>query len=135
MQFRRIVIAAALTVLLDTGPVRAQDAPWTQYRGLNALEIPYANGPINATRVPEIWLKLHGSAPRRFGIDTGSTGIVVAAEHFTPGSEDIDDGPGRLVYNSSGRILEGERYTTDVVIQRDGDTPLATARVQILRVM
>ena len=44
------------------------------------------------------------------------------------------DGPGRLVYNSSGRILTGTRYTTDVVIQRDGSTPLATARVQVLRV-
>lgn len=134
MQVRRIVIVAAL-MLLDAGMACAQDAPWQQYRGLSALEIPYANGPINAMRPPEIWLKLRGSAPRRFGIDTGSTGIVVAAEHFRPGADDVDDGPGRLIYNSSGRILEGERYTTDVVIQRDGDTPLATARVQVLRVM
>jgi hypothetical protein len=43
-------------------------------------------------------------------------------------------GPGRLVYNSSGRILNGIHYITDVVIQRDGDTPVATARVQVLRV-
>jgi hypothetical protein len=133
MQLRCIVVAAALA-LLDAGGARAQDAPWAQYRGLNALEIPYANGPISATRLPEIWLRLHGSAPRRFGMDTGSTGIVVSAEHFTPGPGDVDDGPGRLVYNSSGRILNGERYTTDVVIQRDGDTPFATARVQVLRV-
>jgi hypothetical protein len=133
MQFRRNVVAAAL-VLLDAGITCAQDAPWAQYRGLVALEIPYANGPISATRLPEVWLTLHGSAPRRFGLDTGSTGIVVSADHFTPGPGDVDDGPGRLVYNSSGRILSGERYTTDVVIQRDGDTPLATARVQVLRV-
>jgi hypothetical protein len=133
MQFRCIVVTAALA-LLDAGMAHAQDAPWAQYRGLTALEIPYANGPIDATRVPEIWLGLHGSAPRRFGMDTGSTGIVVSADHYAPGLGDVDDGPGRMVYNSSGRILEGERYTTDVVVQRDGDTPLATARVQVLRV-
>lgn len=105
-----------------------------QYRGLRALEIPFANGPISTTYVPEVWLKLPGSAPRRFGMDTGSTGIVVAAEHYSPAPGDIEGGPGRIVYNSSGRILSGTYYITDVVIQRDGDTPLATARVQVLRV-
>jgi hypothetical protein len=133
MQLRCIVVAAGLA-LLGVAAVRAQDAPWAQYRGLSALEIPYANGSISATRLPEIWLTLHGSPPRRFGMDTGSTGIVVSAAHYAPGPGDVADGPGRLVYNSSGRILNGERYTTDVVIQRDGDVPLATARVQVLRV-
>jgi hypothetical protein len=133
MQLRCILVTAALA-LLDAGTVCAQEAPWLLYRGLSALEIPYANGPIGADRVPQIWVELHGSAPRRFGMDTGSTGIVVSADHYAPGPGDVADGPGRLVYNSSGRILNGERYTTDVVIQRDGDVPLATARVQILRV-
>ena len=123
-----------MLALLDTGSVCAQQAPWIQYQGLKALEIPYANGPVSAAQVPHIWLKLRGSEPRRFGMDTGSTGIVIAAEHYTPGSGDVADGLGRIVYNSSGRILNGERYLTDVVIQRGGDTPLATARVQVLRV-
>ena len=101
------------------GTARAQDAPWAQYRGLIELEIPFANGPISAGYVPEVWLKLPGSAPRRFGMDTGSTGIVVAAEHYTPGP---------------GDVATGTQYVTDVVIQRDGSTPLATARVQVLRV-
>ncbi|WP_422000530.1 hypothetical protein [Reyranella sp.] len=98
------------------------------------LDIPFANGPIARTHVPQVWLRLHGSRPLRFGLDTGSTGIVVSAAHFTPGPGDVAEGPGRLVYNSSGRILEGERYMTDVVIQRDERTPVATARVQVLRV-
>src|SRR5258708_27938195 len=67
-------------------------------------------------------------------MDAGSTGIVAAADHYTPGPGDVAGGPGRLVYNSSGRILNGTYYTTDVVIQRDGSTPLATARVQVLRI-
>jgi hypothetical protein len=116
------------------GAARAQDTPLAQYRGLSELEIPFANGPISAGYVPEIWLKLPGSPPRRFGMDTGSTGIVVAADHYTPGPGDVAAGPGRIVYNSSGRILTGTQYVTDVVIQRDGSTPVATARVQVLRV-
>ena len=113
---------------------QAQESPSAQYRGLQTLDIPFANGPIAMDRVPQVWLKLRGSRPVRFGMDTGSTGIVVAAEHFTPGPSDIAEGPGRLIYNSSGRILNGERYTTEVKIQRDEYTPLATARVQVLRV-
>ena len=81
-----------------------------------------------------MWLKLHGSAPRRFGMDTGSTGIVVAAEHYTPAPGDVAGGAGRLVYSSSGRIPNGERYTTTVEILRNGEVPAATARVQVLRV-
>jgi hypothetical protein len=133
MQFRCIPVAVALA-LLDAGGLCAEEPPSTQYRGQSALEIPFANGSIGPAYVPQVWLKLQGSAPRRFGMDTGSTGVVVAAEHYTPGPGDVAEGPGRLIYNSSGRILNGERFTTDVVIQRDGTTPLATARVQVLRV-
>jgi hypothetical protein len=128
------LLASIAAGLLAANPIAAQQAPWTQYRGLQTLDIPFANGPIAMDRVPQVWLKLRGSRPARFGMDTGSTGIVVAAEHFTPGPNDIAEGPGRLIYNSSGRILNGERYTTEVEIQRDEYTPVATARVQVLRV-
>jgi hypothetical protein len=125
--------------LLDAGlcispPIAAQEAPWPQYHGLQTLGLAFANGPIAMDRVPQVWLKLRGGAPHRFAMDTGSTGIAVAPEHFTPGPDDIAQGPGRLVYNSSGRILNGERYLTDVEIRRDEHTPLAIARVQVLRV-
>ncbi|MBI2738143.1 MAG: hypothetical protein HYX38_16550 [Rhodospirillales bacterium] len=130
------MVSAALAAasLLGASPVAAQEAPWTQYRGLQTLDIPFANGPIAMDRVPHVWLKLRGSRPVRFGMDTGSTGIVVAAEHFVPGPNDVAEGPGRLIYNSSGRILNGERYTTEVEIRRDEHTPIAIARVQVLRV-
>ena len=74
----------------------AQQDPSAQYRGLQTLDIPFANGPIAMERVPHVWLKLPGSRPVRFGMDTGSTGIVVAAEHFMPGPNDVAEGPGRL---------------------------------------
>jgi hypothetical protein len=126
--------ALASAALLIALPVTAQEAPSAQYRGLRTLDIPFANGPIAMDRVPHVWLKLHGSVPHRFGMDTGSTGIVVAADHFVPGPNDVAQGAGRLVYNSSGRVLNGERYLTDVEIRRDEHTPLATARVEVLRV-
>jgi hypothetical protein len=130
-----IALAALIEAALCIAPpVAAQEAPWAQYHGLQTLDIAFANGPIAIDRVPQVWLKLNGSAPHRFGMDTGSTGIVVAAQHFTPGPDDVAQGPGRLAYNSSGRILNGERYLTEVEIRRDEHTPLATARVQVLRV-
>ena len=67
-------------------------------------------------------------------MDTGSTGIVVSAEHYIPAASDTDDGPGRLIYNSSGRILNGQRHTTEVAILHDADRPVAIARVEVLRV-
>jgi hypothetical protein len=126
--------AIAVGLMVASGPVSAQAPVWSQYEGLTAIEIPFANGPISAAHVPEIFLKLHGGTPRRFGLDTGSTGIAVAAEHFTPVPGDVAGGPGQIVYNSSGRILSGTYYTTDVEILRDAHTPVATARVQVLRV-
>lgn len=134
LPYEKVIATLVSASLLAAGPTAAQDAPWTQYRGLQTLDIRFANGPIAMDRVPHVWLKLRGSRAVRFGMDTGSTGIVVAAEHFTPGPNDVSEGPGRLIYNSSGRILNGERYTTEVEIQRDEYTPVATARVQVLRV-
>lgn len=129
----KIVTVAVALLLSSMAGTRAQE-PWRAYEGLEAIEIPFANGPISQHHVPEIWLSLNGARPRWFGMDTGSTGIVVSAEHFIPGPRDVSQGPGRLVYNSSGRVLSGEHWMTDVVIRRDEHTPVATARVQVLRV-
>ena len=108
MQSTRERVTCALLATIAAGllatPAIAQQAP--QYGGLQTLDIPFANGPIAMDRVPHVWLKLRGSRPVRFGMDTGSTGIVVAAEHFTPGPNDVAEDPGRLIYNSSGRNPE-----------------------------
>ncbi|HQS18111.1 hypothetical protein [Reyranella sp.] len=128
------ILAAALALSLSSvAASRAQEA-WRGYEGHEAIEIPFANGPISLHHVPTVWLSLNGARPRWFGMDTGSTGIVVSAEHFIPGSGDVAQGPGQLVYNSSGRVLSGEHWMTDVVIRHDEHTPVATARVQVLRV-
>ena len=131
---RRISSTVIAGLMATIGPASAQAPVSSQYDGLVAIEIPFANGPISVAHVPDIYLKLHGAPPRRFGMDTGSTGIAVAAAHFTPGPGDVAGGPGKIVYNSSGRILSGIYYTTDVEIHRNANTPVATARVQVLRV-
>jgi hypothetical protein len=128
------VLAAVLAFCLLAPTIAEAQEPWRAYEGHDAIELPFANGPVSLHHVPEIWLKLNGTRPRWFGMDTGSTGIVVSAEHFIPGPRDVAQGPGRLVYNSSGRVLTGEHWLTDVVIHRDEHTPVATARVQVLRV-
>src|SRR5919108_6236162 len=126
VRHRSLATFMSLALSFAAGTAGAQTAPPAAYDGLQAIEIPYANGPLSARHVPQIWLKLRGHAPLRFGMDTGSTGIVVAAEHFTPGPGDVSDGPGQLVYNSSGRVLHGTRYTTDVEILRREGEPVAT---------
>ena len=128
------VAAALLASLAIIAPAGAQNGSPQAYRGLTSIAIPYANGPVRMDHVPEIWLRLPGSEPRRFGMDTGSTGIVVSSEHYIPGPNDTDDGPGQLTYNSSGRVLHGTRWTTDVEIMQDRERSAATARVQVLRV-
>lgn len=132
MHLRRF-LSATLLALSIVAPVSAQQ-PWQAFAGHEAIEIPFANGPIAMAHVPQVWLGLRGARPRWFGMDTGSTGIVTSAEHFVPGPGDVAQGPGHIVYNSSGRILHGEHWLTDVVIHRDERTAVATARVQVLRV-
>jgi hypothetical protein len=126
-------IAAFLTTLAVALPAAAQSPPQA-YQGLNAIAIPYANGAIALERVPQIWIRLAGSKPERFGMDTGSTGIVVSTEGYTPAKGDVSGGPGQLTYNSSGRVLHGTYWTTDVEIMQSQTEAAATARVQVLRV-
>ena len=66
--------AAFLTALAVALPAAAQPVPPQAYQGLNAIAIPYANGPVRMEHVPEIWLELGGSTSERFAMDTGSTG-------------------------------------------------------------
>jgi hypothetical protein len=128
------VAAAFLAGLAVALPAAAQPAPPQAYQGLNAIWIPFANGPVRMEHPPEVWMRLAGHEARRFPMDTGSTGIVVSADHYTPGPGDVEEGPGHLTYNSSGRVLHGTHWTTNVEIMHGRERPAATARVQVLRV-
>jgi hypothetical protein len=74
------------------------------------------------------------SSPTPFVMDTGSTGIVVSSDHFSPGPNDKYVGQGSQTYTSSGIVDNGNFYLTNVVIYQNSSTPLATARVTVLDV-
>jgi signal transduction histidine kinase/DNA-binding NarL/FixJ family response regulator len=71
-------------------------------------------------RVPRIGLSF-GREPIRAVIDSGSTGIVVAAR-YVPDFEDLPvQGEGRLTYTSSGRVMIGRWVVTPVaLVGREG---------------
>src|SRR5580692_3482401 len=67
-------------------------------------------------------------------MDTGSTGIVVSSNFFTPGPNDVYVAQATQTYTSSGKVEHGSFYLTNVVIYENSTTPLATARVTVLDV-
>jgi len=79
-------------------------------------------------------MSLNGGKPHRFLVDTGSTGIVVAARDIP--AFDGKGPPGSLTYVSSGRREVGVWTTVDVALpdaQASNGAPV-TARVLVLAV-
>ncbi len=60
MTMIRCLTLCLAPIVAVAAPLRAQDAPWQQYQGLSAVEVPFANGPIHMAGVPQVWLKLPG---------------------------------------------------------------------------
>ncbi|MEN5083245.1 hypothetical protein ABE438_12235 [Bosea sp. TWI1241] len=75
-----------------------------------------------------------GGAPVHAVMDTGSTGIVVAAAHI-PDLEAVPQrGPGTLTYSSSGRIMRGRWVETPVTIAGRDGTRVTTKPLPVLAV-
>ncbi|WP_312313025.1 hypothetical protein [Atlantibacter sp.] len=66
-------------------------------------------------------------------MDTGSTGIVISADAI-PNIGQLTGTPGKLVYNSSGRIMIGTWVTTPVTLSGSNGTHFATAPIPVLAV-
>ena len=83
---------------------------------------------------PPTLLMSFGGEPVRAVMDTGSTGIVVAASSIP----DIDRlrqiGPGTLTYSSSGRIMRGRWVETSVTIGGSNDQSITTRPIAVLAV-
>ncbi|CAA0087816.1 Uncharacterised protein [Starkeya nomas] len=113
------LLAALLVAGLASSAV-AQEAPdYGRYR--EGLFLRYLNAEPGALdAVPRIGLSF-GGEPLRAELDSGSTGIVVAAE-FLPGFEQLpSQGPARLTYTSSGRVMLGQWVVTPVsLVGREG---------------
>ena len=116
----RLTLAISLLVLTATAAAAQPSAPnyegysrGTFLRYLNAKE-----GPITA--VPRIGLTF-GGRTLHAELDSGSTGIVVAARYI-PNFESLPSiGDGRLTYSSSGRVMVGKWVITRVgLVGREG---------------
>lgn len=116
---RTAVLAALLVTLAPAA--QAQDAPdYARYR--EGLFLRYLDAePGLLSRVPRIGLAFPGGERLSADLDSGSTGIVVAAAYI-PGFEQLtSQGPGKLTYSSSGRVMVGQWVVTPVtLVGRDG---------------
>jgi len=84
------------------------------------------------TRSPQLRVGFNGGRKRTFTMDTGSTGIVTSPDILTPPAGELPSGPGTLTYSSSGRVLSGQFYITEVQIGTGAAS--ATAKVPVLLV-
>ena len=114
------------------GPAWAEAVPTT---GSSSVFIPYDNTPADQAGLaasPRLRARFDRGRPIRFTMDTGSTGIVVSADHFRPNPGERPVGQGVLTYTSSGIVLDGHYYQADITIGED--TASATASVPVLLV-
>ncbi|WP_428663948.1 autotransporter domain-containing protein [Reyranella sp.] len=109
-----LVVAAGLSIALGAGGAQAQD--WTYYSAYKSLStISFTDGPMAPGNTAKVFLTLNGNV-NQFIIDTGSTGIAASSAYFTPGPNDIAQGPGKVSYSSSGFSFKGTWYKTNVGI-------------------
>lgn len=116
----RAMPIAALGLALLASPLAAQERPdYAAFREGTFLRYLSAEpGGIDA--VPRIGLSF-GGAPIGAVIDSGSTGVVVAARYI-PGFDQLPvQGDGRLTYTSSGRVMIGQWVVTPLsLVGREG---------------
>ena len=127
-----------------SAPAFAQS--WNLYGGYTSLPtISFADGAMSTTNGASIYLTMTGGNPTKFVMDTGSTGIIVTPDNFTPGPNDRAVGTGSQFYSSSGLLSTGTFYETNVVINNTATVSspgvasvagaaLATAKVTVLLV-
>lgn len=70
---------------------------------------------------------------RPIEMDTGSTGIVISAGSI-PNFGQLSGTPGKLTYNSSGRIMIGSWVTTPVTLNGSNGQHFTTAPIPVLAV-
>jgi len=134
-------LAAGLMVAAPGGPSWAQS--WNLYSGTTSYFIPYwkqtgsspntyeqatmSSNPAGA----QIFLSLNSGTPTLFTMDTGSSGII-ANKYIMPTTGLTSLGQGSQYYDSSGVLLSGNYYLTNVRIMSSQNTVATTATVVAL---
>ena len=111
-----IAAPALLTAIaVATSPCAAQPSDTTDGRGVYLRFLSKREAGGNLQKPPLLGLSF-GGRQRRAVMDTGSTGIVVAASSIPDVDRLESRGPGTLTYTSSGRIMRGDWVVTPVTI-------------------
>jgi hypothetical protein len=137
--FSRSCRLAAATILLSVWvgatPSLAQ-AP--VYAGGESVFVGYADGDGADRHAPTINLGFvghrDGEISARFIMDTGSVGIIATPDHFRPGRDARNLGPGQQTYSSSGIVENGNWWLAGVNIYDAGGSLMARAEVPVLLV-
>ncbi|MFG1461569.1 hypothetical protein V5F77_01610 [Xanthobacter sp. DSM 24535] len=120
---------------LPAAPALAADGPdlsaHTTATFLSYLDAPLAGVPM--TRPPSLGVAFGGRVVRAV-MDTGSTGIVVAARAIPDLATLPRLGPGQLTYSSSGRIMRGTWVMTPVQISGTAGAQVTTRPMPVLAV-
>lgn len=130
-RLRKSLLALALTSLCAWA--WATDAPPDYSRYTQGVFLSYVNvdgGPIHA---PPKLLISFGGEQRPAVMDTGSTGIVVSADQI-PHWDTLPKTPGKIIYSSSGRVMNGVWVTTPVIIRGGNGAMVRTTPIPVLAV-
>ena len=125
-------VTAFLLVVSIAASCPAHSQTWNLYDGDSSVDISYVSGGLDAS--PNIGVGFDNSTNAYdFVMDTGSVGVLVSADHFTPAPDAKFLGFGQQIYTSSGVVDNGEWWTAKQNIYSDG-VLVATVEVPVLRV-
>ena len=139
--FRSFVLASTslATVGMAAGTA-AQQPTWSLYNGGGYAIVPLTQAmTVDAPGHVNLQIGLNGQTASPT-LDTGSTGIAISADKFTPDPSRGDQrlqNPGSITYTSGrtgSKTESGELWTTNVSMLDLSGNAVATSRVTILRV-
>ncbi|RBP09663.1 hypothetical protein DFR50_1217 [Roseiarcus fermentans] len=111
---------ALLALCAASLPAAAAEAPPAGLTlGTDSVAIPFANaapdgGPLTGS--PRILVRFDGGRATAFIMDTGSQGVVVSRDVWSPPPGAPALRPGHIVYTSSGVVLSGSFYDAALAI-------------------
>lgn len=126
-----LILAAAMSTLARAGDAQPDLSGSTQSVFLPYLNAPLASAPI--TRPPMVGLSAGGPVMRAV-LDTGSTGVVIAARAIPNLSQLKTLGPGTLTYTSSGRIMRGDWVLAPVTLSGPNGAQVTSRPIPVLAV-
>ncbi|WP_342641944.1 hypothetical protein [Rhodoligotrophos ferricapiens] len=129
-----LLLGTCLSLMVTASPGTASDSP-PDYHGFNEGRfLPYLNADgSDLTRPPRLGLSFGGRVIPAV-MDSGSTGIVVAADLIPDWQSLPSTGEGRITYTSSGRIMRGQWVTTPVTIEGADGASISTSPLPVLAV-